>query len=129
MPKLLHRYLKKSKVKSRTISSLTFTLSGGSKEKTEQETLLLQSLAIHREWSADDTIEIDAYDVSGMDGMTVQAEYDTQGSVVSPIKLQKTGARWMMVKAKDKAGNLTRPYRFPVIEKKADEEKAVVTDD
>ena len=59
----------------------------------------------------------------------MHAEYDTQGSVVSPIKLKATGARWMVVRAKDKAGNLTRPYRYPVMEKRPDGDQAVGTDD
>ena len=64
-----------------------------------------------------------------MDGMTVQAEYDTDGADASPLKLRTSKVGWMMLRAKDKAGNMTRPYRYPVIESTADEDRSKDPDD
>ena len=129
LPELLHRSLKARGKKPKLIKSISFTMSGANTKTGKSSTMLLQSVCIHRAWRRDDVVKIDAYDASGMGEMTLQHEYDTDKEVISPLKEHAVRARWISVRARDKAGNQTRPYRYPVVEATENVERSEKSND
>jgi hypothetical protein len=116
LPELLKGSVGERILKTKHVKSLTFQRSGAGKKKDQQVSLELQSVCIYRAWGPDDTVGFDAYDASGMAGVAVQEEYNTGKQEIAPVKSREKDARWIAVRARDKAGNVTRPYRYSITE-------------
>ena len=83
----------------------------------------LQSLYIFSAGRPEDKVTVDAFDVSGIDGVAVEFIGHTDDMEISAASLGVQTMRWgwLLLRARDKAGNLSTPIRvpaWPVREKK-----------
>ena len=76
----------------------------------------LQSLYVFAPWQAKDEVKMDGFDASGMGGVTWTYEDVTESMSVFPAALSgsEDGNRWIIMRARDRAGNLSMPLRVPL---------------
>ncbi|MBN2301706.1 MAG: hypothetical protein JXN60_04225 [Lentisphaerae bacterium] len=77
---------------------------------------MLQSVIIFDNWRPADTIKLTAFDASGIGGSLWELEKNSATTDISPISLASTneGLGWIILRVKDKAGNISTPVRFPI---------------
>lgn len=78
--------------------------------------LHLQSVFVFAGWNEADTVRVNAYDASGMGGVTWEYEADATGMEIAPAFPFEAGIRngWIAMFARDRAGNLTYPVHIPI---------------
>jgi len=76
----------------------------------------LQSVFVFAPFRSNDTVRMNAFDVSGMAGVTWECEKIASTSDISPanLALQDHESGWILLRNRDKAGNLSIPFRFPL---------------
>ena len=86
----------------------------------KKTTLRLQSLFAMRPWTSADEVKLQAYDVSGVDGVTWDYEPSAfvrhdAGTGIRPAMIRAGLARsgWLVMRIPDRAGNLSLPVRIP----------------
>ena len=112
--KVLDGKLTEKKMFKQQVSSLGFRATNV-KNKLELD---VQSIFVFADWTSADTVTVNAYDASGMDGIVWGRESRTSDMSLSPVGVL-TGDRdtgWFVVRARDRAGNLSAPIRFPVFD-------------
>ena len=78
--------------------------------------LHLRSLFIFSEWKPEHTVTLDAYDVSGIEGVSWECEPRAGRMGLAPGTLWGPGAKgvWVVLSVRDRAGNVSVPVRVPV---------------
>ena len=82
----------------------------------ESQTVDFASLFVFSPWREDDRVEFDAYDASGIEGITWERRGDAPSMGFSPaVRRKKRPGIWTVVRAIDKAGNQSVPIYIPCI--------------
>ena len=117
LSELASQRTKGEEIAKQPVTKLMVHQEGGDKG----EVLHLQGLSIFAQWNPEDKVVLNAYDQSGMDGVSWRFEPaatgPTTGSLtVTPalLKARDQGRGWLIMQARDKAGNLSVPLRVPV---------------
>ncbi len=77
--------------------------------------LQLRDLYVFRPWADNDTIAFDAYDASGVAGLTVKAgDSERQFNTLRLAPAKAPVAEWLEVRARDHAGNLAPEIMIPI---------------
>ena len=78
--------------------------------------LHLLSFYVYAAAAAADKVTVDAFDMSGIDGVSIEFAGRTRDMAVSAAALGSKTVRkgWLLLRARDRAGNLSTPIRVPV---------------
>ena len=107
--------LLKTKIKEADLQTLGVTLLHFRRaDAGEKHTLDLQNLFVYSKWKPGDIVTMDAYDASGIDGITVEGANKLNAMQVAPASLGAGNGGWAQLQARDKAGNLSVPIRIPL---------------
>jgi len=103
--------LEKTKVKQ---VKLTITEKG--EEKPLNGPVDIQSVFVFAPWSEKDTVSMNAYDASGVAGVSWSCAKEDKALSLSPAALSAHGPGdgWLEMRVRDKAGNLSAPLHVPV---------------
>ncbi len=84
--------------------------------RRKRAVLDVQTLVIFGPWRPEDSIHIEAFDESGTEDIICAQERLLNGPAVAPAQLARSdaGNRWMVMRARDRAGNLSRPVSVPL---------------
>lgn len=86
------------------------------KDAEADQPLDLQSVFVFSRWQQEDTVDMRAYDASGVGGLTWTCDKQSSGTSLSPASLQANlaGEGWLVMRMRDKAGNLSTPLHVPL---------------
>ncbi|OGV64736.1 MAG: hypothetical protein A2498_13530 [Lentisphaerae bacterium RIFOXYC12_FULL_60_16] len=82
----------------------------------ESAPIQFQSMFIFRPFGTQDVVRMNAFDVSGIAGVSwkyEQAEYTTALSPATLLQGGQADNGWLLMQVRDKAGNLSGPFRIP----------------
>ena len=107
---LLRELLTETKLAKLEVRRIRFSRS----DAPDELPLHLQDLFVFTSWQEGDKVRVLAYDASGMAGITTDY-LSTDGMLFLPTVdgMPAPPNGWMELKARDRAGNLSHPVRFP----------------
>ena len=99
-------------VEDKAVRKLYFQQQGAKKKMV----LELQNMYIFSAWKEEDMVKLKAFDASGIDGMSWSYEAQTDSMALAPATMTGTEGinRWVVMRARDRAGNLSMPIHVPV---------------
>jgi hypothetical protein len=125
LPEIAKRRLTAKEIENLKVNSLQVRVS----KAAEKEELHLQSVFIFAPWGKEDTAVLRGHDVSGMAGLAWQYEgsaatepVEVKGFTCKPASLPAPpdGAEWLVLRARDRAGNPSAPVRMPLLREPPD---------
>ncbi len=98
----------------RQVQSIAFDRS----DTRNREHLDIKDLYVFGNWTQDDTIAIDAYDRSGIDGLEwafLDRTDETLSDLHDPREPAPGAKGWLVLRVRDRAQNLSLPLRIPMV--------------
>lgn len=94
------------------VSTIRFEAVADEKESQEVH---LQNVSVFSTWGEEDNVVMNAYDASGIEEYVSRIDPVEANKSTSPVKLPAghDPIGWVTMQARDKAGNLSPPVRFP----------------